>query len=276
MRAACAAGVAVALALALLLFSKAVRLSSVRTGGPAALSKVEAAARAWPPDPTALNAYAQARGQVDETTLRLAEEAARIEPTGGRLFRVGRLHEAQQRFGDAVRAYERALRADPNSLQIRRALAEARQKAGDPQGALAEWKRLIALHEGLVGRVRAIPELTETHPAFGYEALAEAAREAGDRVEAAANDEKAAAVAEAYADTAPLYQGLEAAGASLGGDLLRRRRELRDLYERVMAKRLEAAAGDERAVRELSERRSAYLGKLDKMIAEAGSAASGR
>ncbi len=144
-------------------------------------------------------------------------------------------------------ALEQAARAEPTSLQ-RRALAEARRRdnnggnARDMTGSLAAWRRLVALHEGPVGRIRAIPERPEIHPAWAYAALAGDAQARGDEAEAESLYEKAAAVVEDYADTPPDYQMQEVAGAlQTGVDLGARRRDLRELYARVTDARLALA-----------------------------------
>ena len=272
--AASAAGFFVAFVLALLLFNNAVRLTGLLSSPAPSLDAARAAAGAWPPDPNALAFYGRFLAAAQpEDAARFFEQAARVEPSGARFFRLGRVYEQQNRPREAVAAFERAAGADPTALQTWRALAEARANFGDAAGALAAWQQLVALHEGPVGRVRAIPEQTETYPAFAYAALADQAARLNEAIKAADDYERAARVVERYADTVPVYQMLEIAAArQQRTNLAARRRELRDLYARVCAERLHLPplTTDAAGRRELAGRRGATLARLDRMIAEAG------
>jgi tetratricopeptide (TPR) repeat protein len=268
---------AAALALAVLLLANVVRrddaLGRARNAagaGPDDVTAARTAAGAWPPDPDALGAYARL---VDiETATGLRERAARIEPSGKRFYDLARLYAFQKRDADALDAFRQAAEAEPTRLQTLRALAETQEQAGDRAGALETWRRLAALHEGPVGRVRAIPELPEIHPAFAYAALADHAAARGDAPAALDLYGKAAAVVEDYADTTPVYQRLEVASALVQGmDLAGRRRELRALYERVQERSealLRRQGGPEAAARidALRRRRDATLGQLDRLL----------
>jgi len=251
-----------------------VRLTSLLSSPAPSPDAARAAAGAWPPDPNALALYGRlAAAERPDEAVRFFERAARVEPSGARFFRLGRVYEQQNRTGEARQAFENAARADPTALQTWRALAQARANVGDGAGALDAWRQLVALHEGPVGRIRAIPEQTETYPAFAYAALADQAAQTNNAREADENYDKVASVVERYADTAPVYQMLELAAAQQQRtDLAGRRRELRGLYARVLAERLRRLSlSDDMAARtEQAARRDATLARLDKMIAEAG------
>ncbi|MDX1935032.1 MAG: O-antigen ligase family protein [Capsulimonadales bacterium] len=206
----------------------------------------------WPPDPQILF-YAQKR-----------EEAARMEPTGRRYYQLARYRAEQGDLTGAVEAFRKSTGVEPTSMQAWRRLAEAQEQAGDTEGALRSWQQLAALNEGPVGTVRAIPEATETHPAFAYAALARDAAKRGNVSEAATLYDKAARVVESYAATPALYQQMELATAATGIDIAGRREEVKSLYRRVMEEwgRLSTAGADERA-----KRREETLERLEKMIA---------
>lgn len=178
----------------------------------------------WPPDPDIL----RYEGHPDQ--------AAQIEPSGKRWYQ---LAESLNRNGEAdaaVAAYNRATQADPNAMQTWRKLATIMSRYGHQQEAKKAWEHIVMLDEGLVGRVRAIPELREMHPAFAYAALADIAAQQGEKADAITNDEKAARVIEEYSNTTPQYQQMELLSAMVTGtDVAARRQETRDLYETVMA-----------------------------------------
>jgi O-antigen ligase/tetratricopeptide (TPR) repeat protein len=182
-----------------------------------------APASVWPPDPNLLYWTGQ------------PEEAARIEPSGRRYFQWARIKERQGDVAGAVPLFKKASEADPNNLQSLRALAEAQERTGDTSGALDSWRKLIRRYEGPAGRIRAIPELPETYPAYAYAAVARAAAAQGDKQQAVAGYEKAAQVIEAYSRTPSVYQQLELASAALNNvDVTVRRQEVRDLYQEVL------------------------------------------
>lgn len=254
-----------------LLFYQAVTLqgarATVREDPIGAAGRAERAAAIWPPDPTAITLHAQLDGS--ERVVEAYERAARIEPSGRRWYQLAPLYERVGLAENAVRALERARRADPNHLQTLRALAEARARLGDRSGALAVWREMVRLHEGRVGQVRALPELADTYPAWAYAALARDTRSRGDAAHAAALYAKTAAVIEDYADTAPIYQAVEQGLAQQsGGSLDRRRRELRALYEQVMAARIQRAEqeNDPGTAAALAEQRAGTLARLAEFL----------
>ena len=206
----------------------------------------------WPTDPQQLY-YA---GKL--------AEAAEIEPTGRRFYQLGRLKSERGDAAGAIAALKQSVVLEPTALQSWRKLAELQERAGDAAGALESWGNLVKQQEGLPGKVRAIPEMTETHPAFAYAALARAAAKQGNISEAAAIYEKAAQIVENYAATAPLYQQMEIATAERGGvDVGSRRKEIRTLYVALVGEW--AGLQKERAA-ELDARRDATLAALDKML----------
>ena len=220
---------------------------------------------ACPPDPQLL----YLGGQL--------EDAARIEPSGKRWYQLGlRYGREGGSDGDkkAAEAFQKAVDADPTNLQAWRRLAEAREKIGDATGAQAAWHELIARHEGPIGQIRAIPELTELHPAFAYAALGRAAQKADKSDEARGLYEKAADVIERYSQTTPTYQQVEVQSAQATGvDLAARRREARDLYEQIMTEWAGLATGSPEKTK-LMQRKTDTLARFDALTPPVGNDAS--
>jgi tetratricopeptide (TPR) repeat protein len=217
-------------------------------------------ASVWPPDPTVLF-YT---GRPDE--------AARIEPTGKRFYQLGRLYERGNDLTRAIAAFQRSADVEPNALQTWRKLAETQEKAGDTAGALASWRELVTRYEGPVGQARAIPELPDTYPAFAYAALARAAASGGKSTEAERLYEKAAGIVEDYAHTPPLYQQVEVETAQVNGvDVIARRQEVRDLYDKVIRAWSDLAPA---RAKELEQRRDDTFARLDKFVRPNGAGGS--
>ena len=170
-------------------------------------------------------------------------EAAKLEPTPRWHFQLARLAERDGKLLEAVAAFEKARAADPNNLQTLRALAETQEKASDKAGAEKTWRELVRVAEGPVGRVRALPEVTETHPAFAYAALGEWG--------------KCADVIEAYSRTELAYQKMELGDYSPKAieKARSRRAELRALYEKALEH-----------LPERSGQKEETLGRLDKFF----------
>jgi O-antigen ligase len=204
----------------------------------------------WPPDPN----IALYTGKP--------EEAAQIEPSGKRWYQ---LAESLNRAGkpeEAIEMYHKAAAADPNAMQTWRKLAVTLQEQGKTDEARKAWTQITTLDEGLVGQVRAIPELRETHPAFAYAALAEDAAKQGEPKDVEAYFEKAAKVIEDYSKTSPQYQQMELLSALvMGTDVEARRQESRDLYESVIRQWIKLQP--ERKA-ELEARRDEAVSRLDK------------
>ncbi|MES2465546.1 MAG: tetratricopeptide repeat protein, partial [Armatimonadota bacterium] len=189
-------------------------------------------------------------------------EAARIEPSGKRWYQMAESFNRSGKPDEAIGIYRRATQADPNAMQTWRKLAVTLQEQGREEEAQEAWRHIATLDSGLVGKVRAIPELRETHPAFAYVALAEYAVKKGQTAEAKSNYEKAAGVIEDYSKTTPQYQQMELLSAMVtGADVSARRQETRDLYETVMAGWIKLQP-ERRA--ELEARRDETLARLDK------------
>jgi tetratricopeptide (TPR) repeat protein len=147
-------------------------------------------------------------------------------------------------------------------MQTWRKLAVTLQEQGRTEQARDAWGRIAALDEGIVGKVRAIPELREIHPAFAYAALAEDAVNQGKTEEAAKYFQKAAEVIEDYSRTTPQYQQMELLSAMMtGADVTARREETRALYESVISQWIKLQP-ERRA--ELEARRDETLARLEK------------
>lgn len=170
-------------------------------------------------------------------------EAAKLEPTPRWHFQLARLAEREGKLPEAVAAFEKARAADPNNLQTLHALAETQEKAGDKVGAEKTWRELVRVAEGPVGRVRALPEVTETHPAFAYAALGEWG--------------KCADVIDTYSRTELPYQKMELGDYSPKAieKAQSRRAELRALYEKALEH-----------LPERSGQKEETLGRLDKFF----------
>jgi Tfp pilus assembly protein PilF len=204
----------------------------------------------WPPDPNIL-LYT---GQPDE--------AARIEPSAKRWYQLAEWLNRNGKQEEAIEMYRRATEVDPNAMQTWRKLAVTLQEQGHPDQARDAWARIAALDEGMVGQVRAIPELREIHPAFAYTALAEDAVNQGKTTEAAKYYQKAAEVIEDYSRTTPQYQQMELLSAMMtGADVTARREEIRALYESVISQWIKLQP-ERRA--ELEARRDETLARLEK------------
>ncbi|HVK04985.1 MAG TPA: hypothetical protein VM490_16020, partial [Armatimonadaceae bacterium] len=163
---------------------------------------------------------------------------------------------------------KRPLAAGDDDILVERADLLA---AGDAAGALASWREMAALSEGPVGTIRAIPELTDTLPAFAYAALGRDAAARADWPEAEKRFSQAQAIVEDYADTPPAYQLSEI--ATSGGNTAARRQEVRALYEDVVIPGRQGALrkmGRAREADDLAGRRIATVEKLDAFIALPG------
>ncbi|MBC8136657.1 MAG: O-antigen ligase family protein [Fibrella sp.] len=217
------AAVFLASALVLALFVRAgqaerdmlVLASRTSPGTVAPLAK-EAAERVHPSDP---QIYALAG---DYST------AAYLSPSGKRFYQLARGSEREENWDKAVNEYKLAAEADPNNLQTRKALAEAQEKAGDGAGAIFTYLDMVKIAEGPAGKIRAIPELVDTLPAFAYTALGEDALKSGDADEAYQHFVTARKIIEGYSRTTPQYQFTEI--ATLGGNAPARRAEIRALF----------------------------------------------
>lgn len=185
-------------------------------GANVAAQAKEAAGRIVPPDP---QLYAMGNDY---------REAAYLSPSGKRLYQLAKGAERENDFGKAVESYKNAALADPNNLQTRKALAEAQTKIGDTAGALFTYTDMVKIAQSPAGKIRALPELVDTLPAFAYTALAEDANTRGDKAEATRNLRAAFQIIEDYSRTASQYQLAEA--ATLGGNTQTRRYEVRSLF----------------------------------------------
>jgi tetratricopeptide (TPR) repeat protein len=135
------------------------------------------------------------------------EVAVTIEPTARRWYVFGKALETKGDLAGSVNALKNSVERDRNNQQAIRALAEAQEAAGDMAGALATWKKLIDVEEGLPGKVKAIPEMTETHAVFAYAKIA-AAPETSKDVKTACLL-KALSLTERYLKTSDVYITME-------------------------------------------------------------------
>lgn len=165
--------------------------------------------------------------------------AAYLSPSGKRFYQLARGSERESNWDKAVDQYKLASDADPNNLQTRKALAEAQMKAGDAAGAIFTYLDMKKIAEGPAGKIRAIPELVDTLPAFAYTALGEDALKRGEIQEAESHFAEAQQIVESYSMATPQYQATEI--ATLGANVGARRAEVRALYtDRIMPGRRKA------------------------------------
>ncbi|MBC8142740.1 MAG: O-antigen ligase family protein [Armatimonadetes bacterium] len=216
-----------------------------QSGSNIAAQAKEAAGRILPPDP---QLYAMGNDFL---------EAAHLSPGGKRFYQLARDAERGGDFAKAVQSYKEAVAADPNNQQTYKALAEAQTKIGDKAGALFTYTDMVRIARSPAGKIRALPELVDTLPAFAYTALAEDAAGRGDKEEATRNFRDAFAIIENYSRTAPAYQLAEV--ATLGGNTEARRAEVRALLTDRIAPGLRAL--DPAAVSKEDE--AAMLARLD-------------
>lgn len=197
-----------------------VLLSRSQPGNVPALAK-EASDRVRPADPQIYSLAGDFR------------TAAYLSPSGKRLYQLARAAERDENWDKAVEQYKLAAEADPNNQQTKKALAEAQVKAGDAAGAIFTYLDMTKIAEGPAGKIRAIPELVDTLPAFAYAALGEDALKRGEANDAYERFETARRIVEEYSYTAPQYQISEI--ATLGNNVQSRRAEVRALYtDRVL------------------------------------------
>jgi tetratricopeptide (TPR) repeat protein len=164
------------------------------------------------------------------------EIAVKLEPTARRWYVLGKALESKGDLTGSVSAYKNAAERDKNNQQVIRGLAEAQEAAGDTAAALATWQKLIDVEEGLPGKVKAIPEMTETHAVFAYAKIAAAPTTTKDVKTACLL--KALSLTDRYLMTSDVYITMELGqtpGATLNEKLMKVR-ERRALLKEVALK----------------------------------------
>lgn len=198
------------------------------------------------------------------------EIAVNIEPTARRWYVLGKALETKGDLAGSVNALKNSVERDRNNQQAIRALAEAQEAAGDTAGALATWTKLIDVEEGLPGKVKAIPELTETHAVFAYAKLA-ATPETSKDVRIACFL-KALSLTERYLKTSDVYITMEL-GQTTGSTLEQKLSKVRE--RRAALKAVAMKCADELAVldtsgtnyeKPLSDTFAAYEVRFDRLI----------
>ena len=167
------------------------------------------------------------------------EIAVNIEPTARRWYMFGKALETKGDLTGGVNAYKNAAERDRNNQQVLRALAEAQEAAGDSAGALATWKKLIDVEEGLPGKVKAIPEMTETHAVFAYAKIATAPETSKDVKIASLL--KALSLTERFLNTSDIYITMEL-GQTNGSTLEQKLSKVRERRAALKAVALKCAA----------------------------------
>ncbi len=114
---------------------------------------------------------------------------------------------------------ERGRTVDPANFQLLKALAEAYELTGQKEKALGVWRELAEKSEGNFGKIRALPEATDTNPAWAFAALGQW--------------EKVTEIIESYSRTPPAYQTQELILAARTEIVRERREKLKLLYSRA-------------------------------------------
>ncbi|MBV9852745.1 MAG: O-antigen ligase family protein [Armatimonadetes bacterium] len=185
--------------------------------------------------------YFQREGNLPaaESALR---EAVRLEPSSLNYASLATVLAREGRRDDAVRALQDGLRSDPNSIDLRLTLA---QMLPPPQ-SVAYCRQITALEDGPVGRVRAIGNITEYKFPVADACVADAAFAARDLDQARLYYARASRLLESYADEGgtanPQRQVLIGDRPSPALDA-----QMRDLYARVMGRRIALAPPAEKS-----------------------------
>jgi tetratricopeptide (TPR) repeat protein len=161
-----------------------------------ALDAYRHAARLDPLEPENALAIAFVLNGLDEKEAARREliRATRLADIGKTWYRLGKHYLAEANPDEAVRALERARRADPMHLRSQLALAQAYALAGRPSEARRIYEGMVALHRSPVGQIRAIPEVPDWEYGIAYAAIAETALREGKAEEALANLDEAKTV----------------------------------------------------------------------------------
>ncbi len=155
----------------------------------------------WPPQ--ADNAPTPEAKFAIEPSLRIAFPAARNTPTPE----------------EGIVWLERGRSVDPANFQLLKALAEAYELIGQKEKALGIWRELAEKSEDNFGKIRALPEATDTNPAWAFAALGQW--------------EKVTEIIESYSRTPPAYQTQELILAARTEIVRERREKLKLLYSRA-------------------------------------------
>jgi len=115
--------------------------------------------------------------------VKAVRHAQELSPTSFRPWStLGQLYEEEGRLADAIPCFERALVLFPNHTRTIRRLAEAYQKVGKQEKALAVYQRLVAEENAPYNRYRALSEIdVDTNFAFAHYELGFASQRAHDR-----------------------------------------------------------------------------------------------
>jgi len=182
------------------------------------------------------------------------EIAVNIEPTARRWYVLGKALETKGDLAGSVNALKNSVERDRNNQQAIR----------------ATWKKLIDVEEGLPGKVKAIPEMTETHAVFAYAKIA-AAPETSKDVRIACLL-KALSLTERYLKTSDVYITMEL-GQTNGSTLdqkLSKVRERRAALKAVAIKCAEELAildtSGTNYIKPLEDTFAAYEVRFDRLI----------
>lgn len=118
-----------------------------------------------------------------EEGVKAVRHAQELSPTSFRPWStLGQLYQEEDKLTDAIPCFERALVLFPKHTRTMRRLAEAYQKAGEPEKALALYQRLVAEEDAPYNRYRALSEIdVDTNFAFAHYELGLSWQRAHDR-----------------------------------------------------------------------------------------------
>jgi tetratricopeptide (TPR) repeat protein len=87
---------------------------------------------------------------------------------------LAKLYDEDERFAEAVKAYQESLKRFPRHTRALRLLAETYQKMGEAQKALDTYRRLADLDDEPINRYRAVDIDVDANFAYAYYALGRA------------------------------------------------------------------------------------------------------
>lgn len=144
--------------------------SGLQQAGPMALAQYDRARQLDPGWPFAWERYGLLLGlaRLDDG-VKAVRHMQELAPADFRPWStLGQLYEEMGRLSDAIPCYLRALDLFPNRTQTVRHLAEAYDKAGEREKAVAAYQRLLADEDAPYNRYRALSEDVDTNFAYAH------------------------------------------------------------------------------------------------------------
>ena|GEM_PF-1664472 len=196
-----------------------------RTNMALAQEAFRAAAAADPLDPEPHLDLASADA-IDDDRLKELQSAVSTCPTGKTYYKLGQYYAKVQKWDDAVSAFEHARQLEPKMLQSLHALYNALLASSRVPEAQQVMLSIVALQRTPYGQVRAMHESVETEFAFAHAGLADLSAKSNPQ-DAVSEYAQAASVLQEY------WTGRNWL-VNVSGRSVEKRKELADLYERVL------------------------------------------